>query len=61
MEVGTTADQLIEAVLALPRKDKEALAAILADDLDVAADPAEVKEAWDKEIFAELRRPIAAK
>lgn len=56
MDVSTTADQLIEAVLALPRKDKETLAAILADDLDVAEDPAEVKKAWDEEI----KRRIAA-
>jgi putative addiction module component (TIGR02574 family) len=50
MNASTTTDQLFEAVLALPRKDKEALAAILADDLDADEDPAEVKKAWDEEI-----------
>ena len=41
MKSDTTTDQLIEAVLALPRKDTTL--AILAEDLDVAADPAELK------------------
>ncbi len=56
MNASTTTDQLFEAVLALSRKDKEALAEVLADDLETEGDPAEVKKAWD----AEIKRRIEA-
>jgi putative addiction module component (TIGR02574 family) len=48
--MSQTADQLFEAVLALPRQDRATLAAILAESLEEDDDPAEVAAAWDEEI-----------
>ena len=52
----TTADQLAEAALALPREERAVLAAILADSLEEKEDPTEVAGAWD----AEIQRRLAA-
>jgi putative addiction module component (TIGR02574 family) len=50
MDATTSMNALSEAALALPQKDRAALAAILIDSLDEDDDPVEAKKEWDAEI-----------